>query len=255
MITTPVRPRGSPVLHSRSARIAFAHYPKTAGHSIVDWFRRTFPDAAFVEADVPHAVSHLPVRESLLRMGVLRAPGRHVGRAARRIVRAVLPAEDVNAAGRWRVIGVVREPLEMLVSLFEYWRDYPFAEVPSSALIRSARSGSFRDFLRQAVVRGQLPKYENFFDVGGDVWQNTRLLDFDTLDAALAAVGREWGFDVPRQGLDRLNTRSGVDRDLAAYAAEAGPMLLAVHRRFRWYYTCRSRVLVRGGVPAVRKSA
>ena len=37
------------MLYSRSANIAFAHYPKTAGHSLVAWFRETFPDAAFVD--------------------------------------------------------------------------------------------------------------------------------------------------------------------------------------------------------------
>lgn len=242
------------MLHSRAARIAFAHYPKTAGHSIVDWFRRTFPDAAFVEADLPHGVSHLPVRESLLRLGVVSDRGTNVGRVGREIIRAVLPRRGSHEAGRWRVIGVVRDPLEMLVSLFEYWRDYPFREVPSSVLIRTARSGSFRDFLRQAVVRGLLPKYENFFDVGGEVWPNTRLLDFATLDASLATVAREWGFDAPRDGLGRLNARPRAERDLSAYAAEAGPLLLDLQSHFRWYSSHRSD-LVRGDEPVRRRAA
>jgi hypothetical protein len=37
------------MLHSPAANIAFAHYPKTAGHSLVSWFRGAFPDAAFVD--------------------------------------------------------------------------------------------------------------------------------------------------------------------------------------------------------------
>ena len=65
------------------------------------------------------------------------------------------------------------------------------------------------------VVRGSLPKYENFFDVGGPVWASTRLLDFADLDGALARVGEEWGFTVPAAGLARRNvgprpTRSTV---------------------------------------------
>ena len=39
------------MLYSRQLSIAFAHYPKTAGHSMVKWFRATFPDAASIQAD------------------------------------------------------------------------------------------------------------------------------------------------------------------------------------------------------------
>jgi hypothetical protein len=237
------------VLHSAAARIAFAHFPKTAGHSLIEWFRGTFADAAFVEADAPLGVSHLPVRESLLRLGVNGGYGRRLGRVGRRIVRSLVPFETPPGS-RWRVIGVVREPLEMLVSLYEYWRDYPFEEVPATALIHAARAGSFRGFLNQAVVRGSLPKYENFFDVGGTAWKDTRLLDFATLDGALATVAREWGFDVPSRGLARRNVGPRPDRDLSAYADEAGPLLLAVHAHFRWYYSVARRVVVRGGEPA-----
>ena len=49
------------MLVSLRHRIAFAHYPKTAGVAVGDWFRQTCPDAEYLVADNPH----LPVRESL----------------------------------------------------------------------------------------------------------------------------------------------------------------------------------------------
>lgn len=235
------------MLHSRAAGIAFAHYPKTAGHALVEWFRGAFPDAAFVEPDPVHPVSHLPVRESLLRLGALPSGGRFLGRVGRTALgRFGAIAGSVGPARPWRVIGVVREPFEMLVSLFEYWRDYPFAAEPDSTLIRAARSGSFPVFLNRAVVRGELPKYENFFDVGGAMWPWTRLLDFADLDAALAAVGREWGFDVPAAGLARRNVGPRPARDLGPYRHAAGPLMAAVERRFAWYRRQGADLLVRG---------
>jgi len=56
------------MLVSPSARLALAHYPKTAGHSLVRWFRTAFPDAAFVEPPTVYTISHLPVRVSLKRL-------------------------------------------------------------------------------------------------------------------------------------------------------------------------------------------
>jgi len=244
------------VLHSRAAGIAFAHYPKTAGHALVEWFRATFPDAAFVEPDPVHPISHLPVRESLVRLGAVPRGGRILGRAGRAAVgRIAAIAGRIGPAPKWRVIGVVREPFEMLVSLFEYWRDYPFATEPDSTLIRAARSGSFGVFLDRAVVRGELPKYENFFDVGGPVWASTRLLDFADLDLALARVGEEWGFTVPAAGLARRNVGPRPTRDLGPYRAAAGPLLLAVERRFAWYRRQGAGILVRGTRSAPRRVA
>ena len=114
------------MLYSRRHGIAFAHYPKTAGHSMVKWFRATFPDAAFVKPDPIHPVSHLSVRESLDRLGIAPQSLRFLGRSGRNAVgslaRHILPFPRPPL----RIIGVVREPLAMLVSLFEYWKSYDF---------------------------------------------------------------------------------------------------------------------------------
>lgn len=239
------------MLYSPSAGIAFAHYPKTAGHSLVEWFRGTFPDARFVEPDPVHPISHLPVHESLVRLGFLPGRSRGLGRVGRRITGACVRL--VAGAPRMpRIIGAVREPFSMLVSLFEYWRDYPFAAEPDSTLIRAARSGSFRAFLERAVVRGELPKYENFFDVGGPAWASTRLLDFSTLEESLAHVGREWGFSVPPGSLGRRNVGPRPRRDLEPYRDEAAPLAFAIRSRFRWYDSAVGRLLVR---PAASRRA
>jgi hypothetical protein len=42
------------VLYSRASRIAFAHYPKTGGTSLQQWFREAFPDAQLLVPDNPH---------------------------------------------------------------------------------------------------------------------------------------------------------------------------------------------------------
>ena len=236
------------MLHSPSAGIAFAHYPKTAGHSLVEWFRATFPDAVFVEPNPVHPVSHLPVRESLLRLGFTSRHDRSLGRVGRSIARGCLrlvTGDDPEPAPL-RIIGVVREPFEMLVSLFEYWRDFPVRSDDESPLMRAARTGSFRTFLEGACLRGELPKYENFFDVGGPAWPSTRLLDFACLDEALATVGEEWGFPVTAAALARRNVGPRPARDLGPYAREAGTLLGAVQARFRWYERHASRILVRG---------
>lgn len=237
------------MLYSRSRDVALAHYPKTAGHSLVEWFRSAFPDAVFAEPPQVYDVSHLPVRESLQRLGLVTPPapvfrnrvGRFLDRAARRLGRGGLTGRCPT-----RIIGVIREPFEMLVSLFEYWRAFPFAVEPEDPFIATARSDSFRDFLHLAVVRGRLWRYEAFFDAGGPAWSTTRLVDFRHLDAGLAAVCREFGIQPP-EALPRRNSRFAGTRDLGHYKAAAGSLLADVDRHFGWYGTVGTRIMIRGG--------
>lgn len=62
---------GANMLYSRSMDLGFAHYPKTAGHSITKWFREVFPDARLVEPHPLYEVNHLPVRDSLEKLGLV----------------------------------------------------------------------------------------------------------------------------------------------------------------------------------------
>jgi hypothetical protein len=231
------------MLFSPSAKLALAHYPKTAGHSLVSWFRTAFPDAAFCEPPTVYTISHLPVRESLARLE---------RSARRRRPLAWLTGRGERPAGRQRlrIMGVIREPFEMLVSLFEYWRSYDFPEPPQPPLIRAARERPFREFLASAVGDHPVQNYHDFFDVGGPAWADTRLLAFDALEPALAAACREFGVRPPETSLERRNVGPRPGRDLAPYRTEAGSLIAEVRRHFRWYYEEGHRLAMRGVEPS-----
>lgn len=224
--------RRGAVYYSPSAHVGFAHYVKTAGTSLQHWFRRVLPDGELLEPENPH----LHVSAALDRVMVDRVPT-----GWRRLF-----------AGRSRgprpplIVGVIRDPFEMLVSLYEYWRRHPFPVEPEAAFIRAARHGPFPEFLRMAVVDGHAPTYEWFFDVGGRAWSRTRLLDFATIDAGLGIVARELGIDAPPP-LERRNAALAGHRDLDAYRLAAGDLLAEVHRHFRWYFAEGLPLAVGGG--------
>jgi len=189
------------MLYSPSHDVALAHYPKTADTSLQLWFAEAFSDARLVAPENKHI--------------------------------AVPPALTLLAPTVPRVIGVLRDPFEMMVSLYEYWRH---AENPQPSLYASsARECSFRDFLAAGVIGGRAPRYEEFFGVGGAAWAATRLLDFRTLDASLRIVCREFGLPEPRS-VPRTNTSPSGAKDLSRYREEAGPVLPFVEKHFRWYY-------------------
>jgi hypothetical protein len=241
------------MLYSRAMNVGFAHYPKTAGHSLTRWFFEAFPDAEFVERHPRYEINHLPVRESLERLGLVPRAARHEGRLARAARRFGLGRWlEAAAAGKMsrhcktRIIGVVREPFDMLVSLFEYWRRFDFPEEPTLQLIRCARTGTFREFLTLAVVERQVLNYRDFFDMEGPAAATTRLLAFDTLETALEEVCREFGLPMPANRLGQLNASPNRRRDLTPYMAEAGSLLEDVHNHFRWYYETGSKRMVTG---------
>ena len=253
---------GDEMLYSKSMDIGFAHYPKTAGHSLTRWFREVFPDAKLVEPHPVYEVNHLPVRDSLEKLGLVpprRDPSlaschrltRACVKLSRTLVRCLPASLRASIAHEkpcpTRIIGVVREPFEMLVSLFEYWRSFDFAEEPTQPLIRAARHDGFRRFLGMAVSDGGLATYESFFDMEGPASSNTRLLDFNALEPALLQVCREFGVSVPKAKLGLLNVGPSRQHDLQPYRLEAGTFMSEVRSHFRWYYEEGVHMMVTGG--------
>jgi hypothetical protein len=223
------------MLFSPSGHIAFAHFPKTAGSSLALWFRERFPDAHYVDPHNPH----VPVRASLERLGLV--PGRPSSpRLVRETLRVFEQGLKTLRISRHRcdlrIIGVVRDPFEMMVSLYQYWRRYPPAEDVHDRLYRCAVTGSFRDFVECAVVQHALGTYERFFDVGGPAWPGTRLIDFACLTDELAAVAHEFGIPRPDEPPAVANAAPGGLGDLEGYRYEVEDLLDAIHARFHWYY-------------------
>jgi hypothetical protein len=238
------------MLYSASHHIAFAHYPKTGGGSISRWFLETFPDA--VEISPAHC--HIPVRKALaVATGGASLPlWRRVihGRRMARLRGA--PVFDVRRARDLRVLGVVREPFDMLVSLFRWWRRPEHHSSSHHPLRNAAERGDFRGFVHHAVVARRLPRYEDFFDVGGLAWPRTRLVHFEGLQSGLTAVTREFGVPAPvHMGWHNRAVRE--DTTHASYAQEAAALMPAIRRYSAWY-EANERTFVRGETPAVPRT-
>jgi hypothetical protein len=239
------------MLFSPLGQIAFAHYPKTAGCSLTAWLSGVYPDASYVEP----GNCHMPVRMSLEQLGLV-TPSFQRNLLMRNWLRLVgqgtpgLVAETQLAD--LRIVGVLREPFDMLISLYEYWRRYDFDEEPEATLIHSARTGSFREFLALAVGDRLLANYHTYFDVGGPAWHSTRLLDFQSLKPALAEVCEEFGIEPPA-GLDRRNAAPQPIHNADFYLAEAGSLVFEVRNHFRWYYEEASQVMIRGRQTTARR--
>ncbi|MBM4021127.1 MAG: hypothetical protein FJ284_02595 [Planctomycetes bacterium] len=235
------RDRGSDrtVLYSRSANVALAHYPKAAGSSLAIWFKARFPDATPSDPLDPHD----PVRRSLKRHGLLaRRPANQSLRILLRPARRLLRPEAAGAMPL--VIGVLREPFDLLVSLYRFWnRRFSVKRYPTGTLPHAAGTGSFRVFLERAVVAGEICTYQDFFDIGGPAWQRTRLLDFRAIEAGLGVVCRELDI-APPADLPACNVAPSRP-DEAAFLAEAGGLTAAVRRHFQWYYEEAAAVLLR----------
>lgn len=216
------------------------------------WFRESFPDATNVDATDPH----VDVRAAIERLGLVRGsrkPGKLLQKCFHPFQK-ILSIFNEPERCDLRIIGVVREPFELLVSLYEYWRRIEFQEEPDSRLIRAARTQGFRTFVECAVVDRRLATYEKFFDVGGPCWATTTLLDFHALEGALAAVCQEFGI----HKFPKLNKHNAAPRRMRAvcdYVAEVGDLRLEVGRYFRWYYEEARHIVVRGNPSWCRRAA
>jgi len=220
------------MLYSLAANVAFAHYPKTAGSAVAEWFRRSFPDARYVKPGHPH----VDVQRSLAwltggRSLRLLDRGRYFLRASNWRC-PIAPEPELHS--RIRIFGVVRDPLAMLASLYEYWRRDNTNPNPRDPFVTAAWDGRFEEFVRRAIS-GRLASYEDFFDAGGPAWPNTRLVHFNDLTDGLARACREFGLDVPVL-LPQKNCGSGTVSRMADYLRMAGSLTVRVRDHFAWYY-------------------
>ncbi len=207
------------MLYSASQNIGFVHYPKTAGHSVATWFKRSFPDAIYLDPPTEHKVSHLGVRPSLSLLGA-RNP-------------AILP--------NLSILGVMREPVSMLSALYKYWKGYKFSKTDKELplLIQCARTRTFVEFVNEALDAPNIETYESFFDFQGPAWPKTRILPYESLETSLSQIVREMGF-ANNTTLERLNVGpvahnliSNIPRDTTD----------KVHKYFSWYYAIGKNVM------------
>jgi hypothetical protein len=236
------------MLYSPSRRLALAHFPKTAGTSLTNWFTRSFPDFVTPDPNDPH-VQVLP---SLRRLGLLPKPPR--SRWRRLLSNVLTRGRPGRLAEGFLIIGVLRDPFEMLVSLYAYWRRRATVQPrPPGSLAHTAATRSFRDFVVEAVVRQRLPNYHQFFGVGSVAWRHTKLLDFRSLETSLRRVCEEHGIHVPIE-LPTANV-APQRHDLAGFHEEVSDLLPDLHARFRWYYEEADRIMVKAEPPTTRRAA
>ena len=233
------------MLISRGYGIGFAHYPKTAGTSLQRWFIETCPDAELLLPENPHYPVALSLRR--LRPNTAQRQLRRFSRRALALLSPKLADRSRPLHESLRIVGVMRDPFEMLVSLFEFWKQEPSLADNTDPFIRCARHHTFRDFVAIAVIGGRITTYEKFFDVGGPLWHNTTLLDFESLELAVQSFCADHGLGHARP-LPSLN-RSQGGRDIQPYVDEIGPLMGDVRRHFRWYYEEGVHLMLRGRLP------
>jgi hypothetical protein len=239
------------MLYSDRFGIGLARHPKTASSALSAWFLETFPDA---RASDPHD-PHMTVPASLRRFGLVAAP-KPPPRWHRILPKPIRPQPPRPGLVRTvTVIGVVRDPFEMLVSLYSYWRRRAGAKqrCPGS-LSYTAAHGSFRDFVVHAVVEGKLPNYRDFFGVGLPEQPSLKLIDFRSICSGLEAVCREHGLTASTC-LPAANTAPST-HDYDRFRDDVRFLLPAIRSRYRWYYEEAARLMATSsGSPTLRPAA
>jgi hypothetical protein len=229
------------MIYSPAHNIAFAHYPKCGGTSITDWFKNTFEDAQFLETERLHKkVSHMNVKGAieLIRKG-----------QKNKFWKFNLDSNPPVALTELRIIGVLRDPFDMLVSLYTFWRNVPFTLFGVAVLpkvIQTAREESFCRFLEVAILERIVETYHSFFNVDGPLWNQTYLLPFENLENGLTKLSLELDLPASKAGLNRLNVNPKPDRKIHTYLYEASSLLADVEQHFSWYYSEASNHLYKG---------
>lgn len=227
---------------SPSHRLVFAHYPKTAGTSLADLLKSQLGDLRQLDPEQ----KHVPVRQGYERLRLRNRTLAWLLLKARGDLRARCDAK-VDEPGSLRVLGVIREPFEMAVSLFEYWGRRRTMKDVDNALPEAAVRKDFRRFLEVLASDPEgLLSYERFFDVGGPLWPNTLLVDMGNLVPGLRRAFDELGLPIKAEDLAVLNAAPETDRARRKERErEAGPLADKVRERFGWYYSDGLRLALR----------
>lgn len=219
------------MLVSLSHNLAFVHYPKTGGMSVTDLLTSCMPDARLIDPgsrhlDLPHGLKRLMYQNRPIRRRLAECLGRPIGRCD-----VTLPAPL-----ELRVLGILRDPFEMTVSLFEYWgRKLPEDEKHHSPLASAATRGDFQTFLRiMASDCESFPTYRRFYDFGGPLWARTTLVDFAHLRSGLAEALARLGIKADLDRLRHLNAGNRTSERMPDFEREAGPLAGSIRRRFGW---------------------
>jgi len=221
----------SPMLVSLSHNFAFVHYPKTAGTSVIDLLTSCIPDLHLIDPsdkhlDVQGGLKRLMLQNQPIRRRMAAFLGRPSGRCD-----VTLPAPL-----ELRVLGILREPFEMTVSLFEHWgRALPDDEKHHSPLASAATKGDFQAFLRiMAFDDHTFPAYRTFYDFGGPLWAQTTLVDFAHLRSGLAEALAQLGIKADLDLLRHLNAGDRTPERMQSFEKQAGPLLGSIRKRFGW---------------------
>ncbi len=220
------------MIFSPAHNVAFAHYPKCGGTSVTEWFKNTFEDAQFLETERLHkGVSHLNVKGAI---GLIRSRQKNI------FFRNNSDSNPPMTLTELRIIGVLRDPFDMLVSLYTFWKHVPFSKFGVAVLpkvIQTAREESFCRFLEVAVLEKTIETYHGFFNVDGPLWHQTYLLPFENLENALTKLSLELDLPVSKAWLNRLNVNPKPDRKIHTYLYEASSLLADIEQHFSWYYS------------------
>lgn len=212
-----------------SAKLAIARFPKTAGTSLGALILESFPDARYVDP----SDAHVDVAGSLCRFRHRSSP---LIRLARRLRGRPLTICDVCVPDplALRVIGVVREPFEMAVSLFEYWHScLGERDKDHSALMTAAYQGDYLGFMRLISSDiSRFPTYLQFYDFGGPLWPNTALVDFAYLREGLDQAFASFGVRVDLGRLPFRNQSRRPEGHMRLREAEAGPLASSIRQRY-----------------------
>lgn len=231
------------MIYSQEHNIAFVHYPKTGGTAMFDWFTNTFPDACLVLPGYHHVALKRGVE--LLKHQYETGQSLFTNFCTKCLSKLGYDNCGFNKiSNQMRVIGVIRNPLEMLISLFEFYSKSPMS-ADDFPMVKTAQNRNFARFVGLAVNEQQISKYEDFFDYGGRFWNNTRLIDFNNLQAGLEEVCREIGIPshIP---LQKLNSGSGSYKNIDEYKKEMSVNYIHFRDYFKWYYTTGVNIMVSG---------